>query len=112
MRSLVIWALDEGYLAANPFRRFRRRAALDPLLPSEETPTKGATLADLRALEAGCAGDRPLDRRDQAIVAILVTTAARNSAVRLLRRDDVDLERSLLRLRLGKGAARQGASSR
>ena len=51
LRSLVIWALDEGYLASNPFRRFRRRAALDPLLPSEETPTKGATLSDLRALE-------------------------------------------------------------
>ena len=103
IRSLVIWALDEGYLAANPFRRFRRRAALDPLLPSEEAPTKSATLDDLRALEAGCAGGRPLDLRDRAIVAILVTTAARNSAVRLLRLEDVDPERSLLRFRRGKG---------
>jgi integrase len=103
IRSLVIWALDEGYLASNPFRRFHRRASLDPLLPSEETPTKGATLDDLRALEAGCAGGRPLDLRDRAIVAILVTTAARNSAVRLLRLEDVDGERSLLRFRRGKG---------
>lgn len=103
IRSLVIWALDEGYLTSNPFRRFRRRAALDPLLPSEETPTKGATLSDLQALEAGCAGNRPLDLRDRAIVAILVTTAARNSAVRLLRLDDIDAERSLLRFRRGKG---------
>ena len=103
LRSLVIWALDEGYLVTDPFRRFRRRAALDPLLPSEETPTKGATLADLQALEAGCAGDRPRDLRDRAIVAILVTTAARNSAVRLLRLDDIDAERSLLRFRRGKG---------
>lgn len=103
IRSLVIWALDEGYLTANPFRRFRRRAALDPLLPSEETPTKGATLDDLRALEAGCAGERPIDLRDRAIVVILVTTAARNSAVRLLRLDDIDLERSLLQFRRGKG---------
>jgi len=103
LRSLVIWALDEGYLVTNPFRRFRRRAALDPLLPSEETPTKGATLGDLQALETGCAGNRPLDLRDRAIVGILVTTAARNSAVRLLRLDDVDRERSLLRFRRGKG---------
>ncbi len=103
LRSLVIWAVDEGYLASNPFRRFRRRAALDPLLPSEETPTKGATLEDLRALEAGCAGERPLDLRDRAVVAVLVTTAARNSAVRLLRLDDVDTGRSLLRFRRGKG---------
>ncbi|CAN5583080.1 site-specific tyrosine recombinase XerD [soil metagenome] len=103
LRSLVIWALDEGYLASNPFRRFRRRAALDPLLPSEETPTQGATLGDLRALEAGCAGGRPRDLRDRAIVAILVTTAARNSSVRLLRLDDVDAERSLLRVWRGKG---------
>jgi integrase len=37
------------------------------------------------------------------MVAILVTTAARNSAVRLLRIDDVDHERCLLRFWRGKG---------
>ncbi len=95
LRSLAIWLVDEGLLALNPFRRSRRRAALNPLLPSEETPTKGATLGDLRALEDGCRGERPIDRRDQAIVAVLVTTAARNSSVRLLRLADIDLpERS------------------
>ena len=30
-------------------------------LPSEETPTKSATLDDLRALERGCLGEGPLD---------------------------------------------------
>jgi len=103
LRSLVIWAIDEGYLASNPFRRFRRRTGLDPLLPSEDTPTKDASLADLEALKRGCAGDGPLDLRDRAIVSILITTAARNSAVRLLRLDDIDAERSLLRFRRGKG---------
>ncbi len=103
IRSLVIWLVDEGILASNPFRRFRRRASLDPLLPHEDTPTKGASLADLRTLEAGCAGARPIDLRDRAMVAILVTTAARNSAVRLLQLEDVDLERALLRFRRGKG---------
>jgi integrase/recombinase XerD len=103
LRSLVIWLVDEGLLACDPFRRSRRRAALNPLLPSEETPTKSATLDDIRALEAGCAGDRPLDLRDRAIVSILKTTAARNSGVRLLRLEDIDFERGLVRFRRGKG---------
>jgi site-specific recombinase XerD len=103
LRSLAIWLVDEGLLASNPFRRSRRRAALNPLLPAEDTPTKGATLEDLQALERGCAGGAPIDLRDRAIVAVLVTTAARNSSVRLLRRDDVDLERGVIRFRRAKG---------
>jgi site-specific recombinase XerD len=103
LRSLVMWLVDEGLVTSDPFRRSRRRAALNPLLPSEETPTKSATLDDIRALEAGCAGERPLDLRDRAIVSILKTTAARNSGVRLLRLDDLDFERSLIRFRRGKG---------
>jgi integrase/recombinase XerD len=103
IRSLAIWLVDEGLLSVNPFRRSRRRAALNPLLPSEETPTKSATLDDLHALERGCAGDGPLDLRDRAIVSILVTTAARNSSVRLLRVGDVDFERSVIRFRRAKG---------
>lgn len=103
LRSLAIWLVDEGVIATNPFRRSRRRAALNPLLPSEETPTKSATLDDLRALERGCAGDRPLDLRDRAIVSILVTTAARNSSVRLLRVEDVDFDRAVIRFRRAKG---------
>lgn len=58
---------------------------------------------DLQAFDAGWAGNRPIDLRDRAIVAILVTTAGRNSAVRLLRLDDVDAERWLLRFWRGKG---------
>jgi integrase len=103
LRSLAIWLVDEGLLGVNPFRRSRRRAALNPLLPSEETPTKSATLDDLRALERGCAGDRPLDLRDAAIVSILVTTAARNSSVRLLQIGDVDFRRAVIRFRRAKG---------
>jgi integrase/recombinase XerD len=103
LRSLAIWLVDEGLLTVNPFRRSRRRASLNPLLPSEETPTKSATLEDLRALERGCAGEGPLDLRDAAIVSILVTTAARNSSVRLLRLGDVDFERWVIRFRRAKG---------
>ena len=103
IRSLAIWLVDEGILSQNPFRRSRRRAALNPLLPSEDTPTKSATLDDLHAVERGCAGVGPLDLRDGAIVSILVTTAARNSSVRLLRIGDVDFERAVIRFRRAKG---------
>ena len=72
-------------------------------MPPEETPTKSATLDDIRALEAGCDGDRPLDLRDRAIVSILKTTAARDSGVRLLRLEDIDFERALIRFRRGNG---------
>ena len=40
---------------------------------------------------------------DRAIVSILVTTAARNSSVRLLRVDDIDFERAVIRFRRAKG---------
>ena len=103
VRSLAIWLLDEGILATNPFRRSRRRAALNPLLPSAETPAKSATLDDLRALERGCAGGAPLDLRDRAMVSLLITTAGRNSSVRLLRLGDLDFERALILFRRAKG---------
>jgi integrase/recombinase XerD len=103
LRSLAIWLVEEGIVATNPFSRSRRRRGLNPLLPSEETPTKGASIADLAALERGCAGDDPLALRDQAIVALLKTTAARNSSVRLLRVGDVDFTRGLVRFHRAKG---------
>jgi integrase/recombinase XerD len=37
-------------------------------------------------------------------VAVLVTTAARNSSVRLLRLEDIDLDRAVIRFRRAKGA--------
>jgi integrase/recombinase XerC len=104
LRSLVIWLVDEGRLRTNPFRTARRHAARNPLLPAEETPPKGASLDDLRALDRGCAGETTLDLRDRAIVALLTTTAARNSSIRLLRLDDVDLERDRIVFRRAKGA--------
>ncbi len=103
LRALCLWLLDEGVLAVNPFRRTHRRAGLNPLLPSEETPPKSATLDDLAALERGCAGEGPLALRDRAIVSLLKTTAARNSSVRLLRTDEVDFARGVIRFRRAKG---------
>ena len=104
LRSFVLWLGDEGHLASNPFRRAARRQHQNPLLPREETPAKAASLADLHALERGCAGHGPLDLRDRAILAILMTTGARNSSVRLLWLGDVDLGRRMIRFRRAKGS--------
>lgn len=57
---------------------------------------------DLDAVERGCAGRTPLDLRDQAIVALLKTTAARNSSVRLLRLEDVDLHANAITFKRAK----------
>jgi site-specific recombinase XerD len=103
IRSFVIWLVDEGLLSNNPFRRMRRRTPSNPLLPMEETPTKSATLEDLEALERGCQGNRPIDLRDRAIVSVLTTTAARSSSVRLLRIEDIEFGRSIIRFRRAKG---------
>jgi site-specific recombinase XerD len=103
LRAFAGWLADEGLVLVDPFRRARRWSSRSPLLPSEDTPTKSATLDDVRALERGCAGDEPLDLRDRAIVALLVTTAARNSSVRLLQVSDVSFARSTIRFRRAKG---------
>lgn len=103
IEGFVRWLHEDGRIATNPFARQHRRGAAHPLLPREETPTKGATLDDIAALERGCAGRTPVDFRDQAIVALLKTTAARNSSVRLLKLADVDFERRLITFRRAKG---------
>lgn len=103
LRAWILWLFEDGRLGANPFARKYRRGGQNPLLPRAETPTKGATLTDIEALGSGCAGRSPLDLRDQAIVSVLKTTTARNSSVRLLRQEDVDLERNLITFRNAKG---------
>jgi integrase len=84
-------------------RRGRPASAGRATAGSGRGTTKGAAPTDLQALDAGCAGNRPLDLCERTIVVILVTTAARNSVVRLLRLDDVDAKRSRLRFWRGKG---------
>lgn len=102
LRSLVLWARDEGLVQENPFARKYARGTRHPLLPSEERPPKGATASDLLCLEKGCEGRAPIDLRDQAIVSVMLTTGARNSSARLLRLEDVDLDRNSLTFRLAK----------
>jgi integrase len=102
IRAFVLWLFEDGRIAANPFARKNRRGGQNPLIPRSDTPTKSATLGDIEALERGCAGRTPLDLRDQAIVSILKTTGARNMSVRLLRLDDVDMDRNVVTFVMAK----------
>ena len=62
-----------------------------------------AVIDVVNTLELGCQGDDPFALRDRAIVALLRTTAARNSSVRLLQIDDIDFARATIRFRRAKG---------
>jgi len=44
IKSLCLWARDQGIIEVNPFGRAFRRSKSHPLLPTEETPPKGANL--------------------------------------------------------------------
>lgn len=57
---------------------------------------------ELSALLATCAGKTFLDRRDTAIIRLLLDSGARRSEITLLDIDDVDLKWALIRVR-GKG---------
>jgi Site-specific recombinase XerD len=103
IRSLALWARDENLLDENPFARKYRRGKGHPLLPEEQSAPKSATGDDLRALVKGCAGTAPIDLRDQAIVALMLSTGARNGSVRLLRLEDVDLTRNTISFLHAKG---------
>ncbi|MHB8398918.1 MAG: tyrosine-type recombinase/integrase [Candidatus Limnocylindrales bacterium] len=104
IRTLCSYLRREGILAIDPFEKARQRGGHgNPLLPKEETPPRGATVEDFSALERGVAGRLAIDLRDQAIVALMKTTTARNTSVRLLRLENVDLRENLVTFRRAKG---------
>jgi integrase/recombinase XerC len=103
LRTLCTYLSREGALPQNPFEKGRERGRANPLLPKEETPAKAATLVDFEILERGAAGSKAIDLRDQAVISLLKTTAARNSSVRLLRLQDVDMTQNVITFRRAKG---------
>lgn len=104
LRTLCSHLRKEGILAIDPFLKARQRGGDgNPLLPKEKTLPKGASLDDFAAVERGAAGRTPLDLRDQAIIALMKTTTARNSSVRLLRMTDIDFSQNLVTFRRAKG---------
>lgn len=86
---------DEEEIARHPMQRIRQ-----PTTPKKLVPVVADD--ELTALLATCAGKTFLDRRDTALIRLLLDTGARLSEITNLDLDDVNLRRDLVKVR-GKG---------
>lgn len=72
-----------------------------PIYRLESLP-RGLPWDDVRRLLASCAGDRPIEIRDRAMLLLLAVYGLRSAEVRFLRIDDIDWEREIIRVRRSK----------
>lgn len=89
------WALDEGEIGESPMARMK-----PPAVP--EAPPPVLREADLTALLNACEGTRFEDRRDTAIVRLLLDTGMRRGELVGLTLDDLDFDQEVA-LVIGKG---------
>lgn len=89
------WLEDEGLIGANPMARTR-----PPRVPEEPPPL--LTEEAVRTLLRACEGRAFADRRDTALVRLLLDSGARRSEIAGLGVDDIDLRDKTARV-LGKG---------
>lgn len=89
------WLLEEGEVKNSPMARMK-----PPLVP--EASPGILDLEDLRKLLTACEGQGFDNRRDMAIIRILLDTGLRRNEMAGLTIDDVDLDNQTLRV-IGKG---------
>ena len=96
MRRFSAWLADEGELAADPLAGLK-----PPKLDSKIVPE----LSDdqLRDLIKACQGCGFWERRDEAIIRIMIETGARIGEVVAMEADDIDLPAGTATVRRGKG---------
>jgi site-specific recombinase XerD len=94
------WAVDEGELEASPMARMK-----PPAVPEQPVPV--LTDSQVSALLAACHGTAFEDRRDEAIVRLLLDTGMRRGECAGLRLEDLDLD-SGVALVMGKGRRARG----
>lgn len=90
------WLADEGEVRDTPMRKMT-----PPRVPEE--PPRVLSEGDLERLFRACAGTGLLDRRDRAILRLLLDTGCRRSELAALTLDDIDFEQQTIRV-LGKGS--------
>jgi site-specific recombinase XerD len=95
VRQFFAWCLEEGEITETPMRHIP-----PPAIPENPPPVLNPT--QIRALLKTCSGTAFEDRRDAAIVAILLDTGLRLGELVGLELADVDLETQTLTV-LGKG---------
>ncbi|MEK6720655.1 MAG: tyrosine-type recombinase/integrase [Chloroflexota bacterium] len=89
------WAVGEDEIDASPMERMR-----PPIVPEE--PPAVLREAELKATLDACAGSSFEDRRDTAIVRLLLDTGMRRAELAGLKVDDVDLDQQVA-IVMGKG---------
>ena len=100
LRLFFAWAVEEGAVDANPMGHVR-----SPMVPDKPVPV--LTDDELRALLAAWSGRTFEDRRDTAIVRLLLDTGMRRDEVVGLRVADVDVVGHVAVVR-GKGRRERG----
>ena len=100
LRLFFAWAAEEGEVASNPAVNVRR-----PIVPEQPVPV--LTDDELRALLASCAAKGFEDRRDTAIIRLLLDTGMRRDELVGLRLADLDVVGHVAVV-LGKGRRERG----
>lgn len=95
LKRFFDWLVDEGLIEASPMVRMR-----PPRVPEEPVPLLGEET--VRALLRACGGKSFTDRRDTALIRLLIDTGARRSEIIGLTVDAVDLRDKVATV-LGKG---------
>jgi site-specific recombinase XerD len=96
LRRFSAWLTEERILATDPLLGIRP--------PKQDRKVVQALDEDqLKALLKACSGTRLADRRDEAIVRLMIDTGARASEVVGLATDDVDLDGERVTIQRGKG---------
>ncbi len=95
LQAFFKWAVEEGEVHESPMAKMR-----PPKVPETLPPV--LTDPELRALLEACTGTQFEDRRDTALIRLLLDTGARVAEVANLRLDDLDLDSGEVTV-LGKG---------
>ena len=96
LQSYFNWLVEEGEIKTSPMARMK-----PPRIP--ETPPEILDLEDLQKLLKACEGHGFEERRDMAIIRILIDTGVRRSEMAGLTLEDIDLDQQTLRV-VGKGS--------
>jgi site-specific recombinase XerD len=95
LQQFFKWAVSDDEIATSPMARMRV-----PIVPEE--PPNVLTEAELRRLLATCEGGSFSQRRDAAVLRLLIDTGMRRAECAALRVEDVDLDERVAVV-LGKG---------
>ena len=97
VRAFFRFAEDQGWCM-----RSMARGIIPPRVYPDESVPAGLKRNDIQRLLASTVGDRPVDKRDRAILMLLTAYGLRSGEVRGLQLDDLDWEKESVRVRRPK----------